>query len=323
MSLWLIGAGPHARAYAKVLNQLNIEYEVIGRSPCSAREFELSMGKVVYSGGVANALTQSGPPKAAVVAVSFEQLADVAIDLIKAGTKRILLEKPGGLTVSQLAGVRDAAARRGAEVLIAYNRRFYAATAKARELIAEDGGPVSCSFEFTEWAHKIALTALPAEVKASWLMANSSHVADLAFHLCGLPKEWKCWHAGAIEWHPAAARYCGAGITDRGVLFSYLADWQAPGRWSLDVLTRKRRLIFKPMEQLQVTMMASGKTEFVEIDDALDREFKPGLYRETQAFLAEDDGLFCTITGQLCNGAIYSEMAGYSTAILNSDHSDS
>ena len=29
-----------------------------------------------------------------------------------------------------------------------------------------------------------------------------------------------------VAWHPAASRFCGAGITDRGALFSYLADWE-------------------------------------------------------------------------------------------------
>jgi predicted dehydrogenase len=319
MSLWVVGAGPHARAYAKVLKALGEDFQVIGRGAASAESFEAATGQPVQAGGLTRALGLSAAPSRAIVSVSFEKLADVAIELIEAGTKRILLEKPGGLSVSELERVRGAAAHAGAEVLIAYNRRFYAATAKARELIAEDGGPVSCTFEFTEWAHTIAPMALPAKVKEAWLIANSSHVADLAFHLCGLPKDWKCWKAGQLDWHSVAARFCGAGITDRGVLFSYLADWEAPGRWSLEVLTRKRRFIFKPMEQLQVTMLSSVKTDIVEIDDRLDKEFKPGLFHETRAFLAADDSLFCTMNEQLRNGAIYSEMAGYPTAGASSD----
>jgi predicted dehydrogenase len=313
MSLWLVGAGPHARAYAKVLEASGESFLVIGRGAASAESFEAATGLPVLAGGLSAALGRLGAPQCAIVSVSFERLAEVAIELINAGTRRILLEKPGGLSVAQLSDVRDAAARAGAEVLIAYNRRFYAATQKARELIAEDGGAVSCTFEFTEWSHIIAPMALPPEVKASWLVANSSHVADLAFHLCGLPKDWKSWHAGQLEWHPAAARFCGAGVTDRGALFSYHADWEAPGRWALEVMTRKRRLIFKPMEQLQVTVLASVKVEPVEIDDALDKAFKPGLYAETRAFLGGDDSLFCTIDEQLRHGAIYSEMAGYNT----------
>ncbi len=153
--------------------------------------------------------------------------------------------------------------------------------------------------------------SLPVEVKNACVISNSSHVIDLAFHLCGLPREWKGWHAGRMNWHESAARFAGAGITDLGVLYSYHADWEAPGRWSVEVLTRKRRYIFRPMEQLQVTSIASVAVEKVQLDDDLDTRFKPGLYRQTQAFLNRDATNFCTIEQQLENAKIYSEMAGY------------
>lgn len=312
MSIWLIGAGPHAREYAKVLKDMNLEFEVIGRGSVSAKEFESTIGHSVRMDGLAHALAELKAPDQAIVAVSFEQLANVAIDLIKAGTKRILLEKPGGLNVAELNKIAVVATQHNATVLLAYSRRFYASTRSARQMIVEDGGAVSCTFEFTEWAHTIVPMPLPSEVKESWVIANSSHVPDLAFHLCGFPKDWKAWHAGALDWHSSASRFCGAGITEKGVLFSYIADWDAPGRWSVEVLTRKRRFIFRPMEQLQITPLASVKTESVEIDDKLDKMFKPGLHEETKAFLAADDHLFCTIHEQSKHAVIYSEMAGYS-----------
>ncbi len=314
MSIWLIGAGPHAREYAKVLTSLNLDFEVIGRGVASAKAFEQETGRSVRFGGLAHALKELQPPTQAIVAVSFETLATTAVQLLNAGVKRILLEKPGGINLGELGEVTEAAHRQQADVLIAYSRRFYASTRHARQLIAEDGGAVSCNFEFTEWAHTITPMPLPQQVKEAWMIANSSHVADLAFHLCGFPKEWKGWHAGTLDWHSAASRFCGAGVTDKGVLFSYHADWDAPGRWALEVLTRKRRFIFKPMEQLQVTHLASVKTEPVEIGDQIDKDFKPGLYQETRAFLAGDDALFCTAAEQLAHAAIYSAMAGYPDA---------
>ncbi len=311
MSLWLIGAGPHAQEYAKVLANLGVPFEVVGRGVGSAQTFEANTGKSVITGGLGNTLQTAAAPAAAIIAASFEQLADTALALIHAGTKRILLEKPGGITVAELANVAQAARGRGAQVWVGYSRRFYAATTAAREMIVEDGGPVSCNFEFTEWSHQIEPMPLPAEVKNAWVIANSSHVIDLAFHLCGLPSEWKGWHSGRMVWHEAGARFAGAGITDKDVLFSYHADWQAPGRWSVEVLTRKRRLIFRPMEQLQVTSLASVAVEKVLLDDELDIRFKPGLYRQTQAFLSQDESHFCSVEAQLVHAKIYSEMAGY------------
>jgi predicted dehydrogenase len=300
-----------AQHYTKVLSGLGQCYEVIGRSALSAARFEAATGCVVRHGGLQATLEISAAPEQAIVAVGVEQLADVAIRLINAGTRRILLEKPGGLNTAEIAAVHQAAVKHNADVLIAYNRRFYESTTVARRLIAEDGGPISCTFEFTEWPHTIIPLNLAPGVKESWLLANSSHVVDLAIHLCGVPKHWQAWHSGALDWHPSAARFCGSGITDQGVLFSYHADWEAPGRWGVEVLTRKHRYIFRPMEQLHVVELKSVKVNGVELDDRLDKEFKPGLYQQTKAFLTQDDHLFCTLAEQLQHYTTFNEMAGY------------
>jgi predicted dehydrogenase len=311
MSLWLIGAGPHAREHAKVLMHMHHPFEVIGRGEASAIEFQSSIGKSVRTRSLEAELSLHGAPEQAIVAASFDQLSTVAATLIKAGTRCILLEKPAALNLTDIRELNLLAENKGAQVWVAYNRRFYASTTLARELIIEDGGATSCVFEFTEWSHTIEPMSLPAITKAAWMIANSSHVADLAFHLCGAPAEWQAWQSGAMTWHPAAARLCGAGITDRGILFSYHADWDAPGRWGVEVLTRKRRFIFRPMESLQVTHLASTKVESLVLDDSLDLNFKPGLYRQTQAFLEGKSEIFCTLAEQEKMIAVYAKMAGY------------
>ena len=315
MNLWLIGAGAMAQDYAKVLQGLGQNFAVIGRSAASAEKFELATGHSVRLGGLSAALAASGAPELAIVAVGVEQLASVATELIKAGTRRILLEKPGGLNTIEIGALKQIAAKHNADVMIAYNRRFYTSTALARKLIAEDGGATSCIFEFTEWSHVIASLTKAPGVKEAWFLANSTHVVDLAFHLCGFPKDWHAWHGGSLDWHPSAARFCGSGITDRGVFFSYHADWEAPGRWGLEFLTRKRRFILRPLEQLQVIQMGSVRIENIELDDRMDKEFKPGLFRQTEAFLNRDDSQFCSIDEQLRHNTVYGEMAGYGQVV--------
>ena len=304
-----------AQDYAKVLQSLGQAFEIVGRGAISAQAFESITGRAVRLGGVTQALAATGAPKLAIVAVDVEQLARVGIGLIEAGTRRLLMEKPGGMSTAELQALQQAAARHGATVLIAYNRRFYSSTTAARTLIAEDGGPTSCTFEFTEWSHVIGPITKAPGVKEAWFLANSTHVVDLAFHLCGFPEQWRGWQAGSLDWHRAAARFCGAGVTEHGVLFSYHADWEAPGRWGVEVLTRKRRFVFRPMEQLHVTPLGTVALERVDLDDQVDKAFKPGLYRQTEAFLARDDRLFCTVGEQLRHCAIYDEIAGYGRAV--------
>jgi len=311
MSIWLIGAGVMAQDYAQVLQGLELPFEVIGRGADSAAEFEKVTGKRVRIGGLADALNASKAPEKAIVAVGVEQLAPTTAELIRAGVKRIMVEKPAGLDLAEIKSLNRIAEENGASVLLAYNRRFYGSVQQARQCIAEDGGVLSAQFEFTEWSHVIAPLVKGAGVKEHWLLGNSTHVIDLAFHLIGRPQDWKCWHAGSIDWHTAAARFAGAGVTDQNVMFSYLADWQAPGRWGVELLTAKRRLILRPMEQLQVTPLGSVKIEALEPLDSLDQDYKPGLYRQTQAFLDDNDHLFCTLPEQVENVRIYSEMAGY------------
>ena len=102
-------------------------------------------------------------------------------------------------------------------------------------------------------------------------------------------------------------------MTDQNVLFSYFADWEAPGRWGVEVLTRKNRLILCPMEQLQVTPLGSVKVESVPLEDKLDQDFKPGLYRQVEAFLRQDTTHFCTLEEQVQHAEFYEKMAGYNT----------
>jgi hypothetical protein len=166
------------------------------------------------------------------------------------------------------------------------------------QLIKEDGGAISSVFEFTEWASSIESWLVPAKVKEKLLIANSSHVIDLAFYICGLPMDWKCWHSGELSWHSSAARYCGAGVSERGIMFSYHADWEAPGRWGLEVLTRSRRL-------------GSNIIEETTLDDSLDIKFKPGLYKQVKAFIENKFDNFCTLEMQVKMISVYSDMAGY------------
>ena len=57
-------------------------------------------------------------------------------------------------------------------------------------------------------------------------------------------------------------------------LFSYQANWNAPGRWGIEILTSQHRLYLRPMEKLQIQNTGSVDISEVEIDDQLDKEFK-------------------------------------------------
>lgn len=300
-----------AQHYARVLQGLGKPFEVIGRGLESAKKFENETGRRVKTGGLTIALRSGVVPEKAIVAVGIEHLASCTAELISAGVKDILVEKPAGLDLLEIESLGHLADKVGANVLLAYNRRFYESVAQAREFISEDGGILSAQFEFTEWSHVIAPLKKGHGVKERWLLGNSTHVIDLVFHLIGRPIDWNFWSSGSLDWHPSAARFVGAGITEKDVMFTYLADWQAPGRWGIELLTSKRRLIFRPLEKLQVVTLGSLTTEIITPRNGLDRDYKPGLFRLTQAFLDGDEHLFCNLQDQVCNVRTYYKIAGY------------
>ncbi|WP_217805862.1 Gfo/Idh/MocA family protein [Sporomusa malonica] len=305
--IWLIGAGQMASDYAKVLKELSYDFTVIGRSEKSAKEFEYKTGVSVVQGGLENAISSASyVPKYAIVAVNVEHLAHITTLLIKYGVKNILVEKPAGLEYQEIKNLCEFAVKNNISVFIAYNRHFYASVIRAKEIIEDDGGVVSFNFEFTEWSHIIEKFQKPREVFENWFLTNSTHVVDLAFYLGGYPTKISCYTSGSTDWYERASVFCGAGVTDIGALFSYQANWKGPGRWGVEFITPKHRLILRPMEKLQIQHIGSVITEFVDIDDEMEKEFKPGLYLQIRDFIENRiDSRFVSIQQHCKNIKIY------------------
>lgn len=297
--IWLVGTGNIAIEYAKVLHDIGVEYIAIGRGKKSVDKFIYNTQHDAIEGGIENFLKlEPEIPSHAIITVNVENLSSTAATLLQYGIKNILLEKPGVCDPSEINELVQLTQQKNANVLLAYNRRFYASTLKAQEIIKEDGGVTSFVFEFTEWAHKISPIYDGGKRFQYWFLANSSHVVDLAFYLGGKPVELSSYTSGTLDWHPNGAVFSGAGKSEKDALFSYHANWKSPGRWFVEICTNKHRLYFKPMETLQIQEIGSVAINNVSIDDELDRKFKPGLYLQVKNFLDNDFSCFFTIRDQ-------------------------
>ncbi|PCJ89616.1 MAG: myo-inositol 2-dehydrogenase [Flavobacteriales bacterium] len=304
-----------ARDYAKVLNALETGFLAIGRGEKSAHDFESETGNKVISGGLDQFLSAKPElPESAIVAVGIEALSETTQLLLKYGVKKILLEKPGVGYPEEINELVQLTQEKDAQVLLAYNRRFYTSIIKAKEIIEQDGGVTSFNFEFTEWSHVIKDLKKTEAEHHNWFLGNSTHIVDSAFYLCGKPKEISTYVSGEgnLNWHPKSSNFSGAGITETGALFAYHANWEAPGRWAIEVLTKKHRLIFKPIEKLQIQEIGSiAVNEVNSIDYSLDEQYKPGLYLQTKAFLEGDCGEFCNVFEQQKAMECYRGMSNY------------
>lgn len=309
----LIGAGLMAQDYIKILKGLSIEFTVIGRGEESAKKCQESTGCTVEVGGLDKYISNStNICSHAIVAVGVEKLFETTKQLLEYGVKNILLEKPGALYTRQFEKLNSLIKEKNANVIIAYNRRFYASVLKAQEIIKQDGGVLSFNFEFTEWAHVIEPLVKAEGVKEKWFLGNSTHVVDIAFYLGGKPKEISSFTRGSLWWHPSASIFSGAGISDKNALFNYQANWESAGRWSVEILTKENRLIFRPMEKLQVQKRGTIAQLIDEsIDYSLDEKYKPGLYIQTKKFLENDLENMCLFEEQFKMIDIYNKIANY------------
>ena len=282
----LVGAGSIAKDYVKILNHLSIQFTVVGRSIEGIQKFEKLTNVKAIAGGLQNLKEENFD--CAIIAVNVEELAQVSISIMNLGIKKILLEKPAGINVYEVSAISEKAKETNTKIIVGYNRRFYASVLTTQDMIKDDGGVKSFQFDFTEWVDEISDVILNDEVKQNWFLANSTHVVDMAFLLGGKPKEMVTYKTGGFDWHKAGSIFTGAGISELGALFSYCSNWEAPGRWGVEVETMRHKFIFRPLEKLQIQRHKSTAIDFVQIDDQLDIEYKPGLYRQVENFLMDN-----------------------------------
>ena len=305
MYVTIFGLGPIGIEYSEIFRELGYSINAVGRSAEGCRRFEAETGITALIGSEV-ALTDWPDKALAVVAVGEAQLGKVAKDLIKAGFARILVEKPGAASYDELEEVAKLATEYGADVRVAYNRRFYDSVIMGQKIIADDGGARSMHFDFTEWSHRIEPLEKEGGVKKRWFFHNSTHVVDLAFYLAGWPVEISALAVEPISWHPYS-RFAGSGRTTSNAVFSYNADWKGPGRWQVELTTSKNRLIYRPLEELHIQPLGGVAIHKVELNQSGSEKSKPGFHNQVIAFLEARDTL-PTIGEQLQHLAIYRQI---------------
>jgi len=309
----IIGSGLMAQEYVKVLGGLDVAFEVVGRGTKSAESFYQETGVTVVAGGIDNFIETKGVASYShfIIATNVTQLFGNVVSLLKAGAKNILVEKPCVLELYQLTKLQELAGKVESNVYIAYNRRFFSSVIKARELIEEDGGLEMVKFDFTEWSHVIEKLEKDPLEKERWLLANSTHVIDLAFFFSGTPKELKTVVSGSLDWHQSGQIFSGAGVSEKGVVLSYGSDWGSAGRWWVELFTPKRKLKLCPVESVVETLKGTVSENVVEFDDSLDKEYKPGLFLQTRSFLSNDNSDLKLLSEFSKEFSFYCQIAGY------------
>ncbi|MES1976562.1 MAG: Gfo/Idh/MocA family oxidoreductase [Pseudomonadota bacterium] len=311
----VIGAGKMGIAHLQVLVALAPD-ALAAWAPSDRRRAAVEeAGAQMLGGSLDEALADFGATHV-FIASPVHTLVSIALRVLASGVRHILLEKPAALTLVEGHQLLQAADKAGARIFVGYNRRFYASVLTALSLIEASSERIeSVVFEFNE---VVADPAGPKghaqEVRERWLLANSMHVIDTAFHAVGLPDTAKShYHRSApLSWHAAGGVFVGSGETLNGVPFAYHANWQSPGRWGFEWMTPSTRYVFRPMEKLFVMRRGQFTMEPVDIGDEMDLKFKPGVYGQNRAFLRGDlSAGLVTLDAAVELIALAHRMAGY------------
>jgi len=284
----VVGMGKMGSAHLQALAALEPD-ALAGWAPSERRrEAAESVGAGFFHGPL-DATLDAFQPTHVVVASPVETLTPISLQLIAAGVRHLLVEKPVALSASEGAALAEAVKVSGARLHVGYNRRFYASIRTAQQMIAEAGEQIeSVAFEFNE---RVPDPAGPlgqaSAVSQRWLLANSLHVVDSALFPVGLPDMTSSTfiRRGALAWHPAGSVFVGSGLTVRGTPFAYHANWTAPGHWGFEWMTKSFRYQFRPLELLFVMRTGDLEWNTVTLIDDLDQQFKPGVYLQNRAFI--------------------------------------
>jgi predicted dehydrogenase len=195
----------------------------------------------------------------------------------------VLLEKPAGHKLSEAEALTAAARVANAKVYVGLNRRAYASTRRALEILGEaDGGSRLIHVQDQQDLALAASLGEPPEVLRNYMFANSIHLVDYLptfgrgpIQAVNVLERWNPENPGVVAAH---IRFTSGDVA------LYQAVWAGPGPWAVTVTDARHRLEIRPLESLSIQKRGERRLLPVELGSE-DRDFKPGLRVQAQRML--------------------------------------
>ena len=275
----IIGAGSIVRKHLDVISGIKW-IEAVGitsRTREKAEHVAQEYGIPVCSDDVESLIKQARPD-ALMVLVSVEQIYQVVSNIIPYGLP-LFLEKPPGISPDETKTLVKLAQEHSVHTMVGFNRRYYSVFRKGRDIILDNGPLLGVSVEGHERFWKIK-DRLSDTKRSKWLYANSTHTIDLLRFFGG---ELSNVHAVAHSYiEKNFDQFAAVMEFESGALGNYMAHWYSPGGWGVRLFGEGVTVEFEPLEQGVWINTDFNKHEIVP-DDA-DLNYKPGFYRQMEAF---------------------------------------
>ncbi len=281
INLGVIGSGPIASKHLDVLAALDgVQIAALCSRRAGPRDALARQYGVPAQFEHVDALLQQ-PMDGVLVLVAPDALAGVAAATLKRGIPTFL-EKPPGLTFREAEALAELAERRRVPNQVGLNRRFYSVITSARTAIEQSGALFGVRIEAPEAIARARAAGRSEDLLRHWIAANSLHAIDLLRYFGG---NVRARHL-ARRPDPQITETSLAALIEfeSGAIGQYTAHWGSPGRWSASLYGRGVSAFLTPFES-GVLRHADGREEAIAVDD-LDVRFKPGFYKQLEAFVA-------------------------------------
>ena len=280
----IIGGGYMGQEYAKSLECLDISnVTIITNSEKDPKVFSKKFDYKILSGGYEKHVPSLKKQDLVIIATPTELLYSTCNLCLDYGQNNILIEKPGSLYANDLKLLNEKS--KGRRIRIAYNRLCYPNVHLLKKLCKNE--ILSCTFDFTEWTHKIPFDRYTKDEYRLWGISNSLHVISLAFELIGMPEKIACFHQGSLDWHPSGSIFTGSGISCNDIPFAYHANWESAGRWMVEIMTKNKSYRLMPIEGLFICEKGSVDWNPVSFNSTSSKT-KPGVLEQVVIMLNDN-----------------------------------
>ena len=279
--LGIIGAGYIAQEHLKVIqamdnvNAVGITSRTLLKAEDLARKYDV---EEVFEN--VDDLINKCKPNALMIVVSVNELYEVTRKLIPWKIP-LFIEKPPGIIPEQTNTLAEMSNKYGTKNMVGFNRRYYSIFHKGIELINQNGGLLGVAVEGHERFWKIVERNILNEIRENWIYANSTHTIDLLRLFGGGIKAISSLSKSIKEKN--GDQFVISMEFESGALGTYTSHWFSPGGWSATLYGEGITVKFNPLEK--GIWIDTDFNEYEISPDRVDVEFKPGFYKQLEAFV--------------------------------------
>jgi predicted dehydrogenase len=279
--LGIIGAGYIAQEHLKVIQAMAgvCAVGITSRTKSKAEELARKYDVEEVFENVDN-LMEKCNPDALMILVSASCIYEVTKKLIPTGVP-LFIEKPPGFLPKETNILVELAEKCETKTMIGYNRRYYSIFHKGIELINKNGGLLGLAVEGHERFWNIVGRDIPSTIRENWIYANSTHTIDLLRFFGGEIKSISSLSNSLKETN--GDQFVASMKFESGALGTYSSHWYSPGGWSATLYGEGITVKFNPLEK--GIWIGPDLNEHEINPDEVDIKYKPGFYRQVEAFV--------------------------------------